>query len=64
MHELQKKYIHTYIYIYIYIMWQHKFFENRVVIIRFWQYIEVSFATGESLPYKMNSLLLFHKRRQ
>jgi hypothetical protein len=45
-------------------MWQHKVFENRVVIIRFWQYIEVSFATGESLAYKMNSLLLFQKRRQ
>ena len=45
-------------------MWQHKVFENRVVIIRLWQYIELSFATGESLAYKMNSLLLFQKRRQ
>jgi hypothetical protein len=52
MHELQKEiytyiyiYIHIHIYIHIYIMWQHKVFENRVVIIRFWQYIEVSFAT-------------------
>jgi hypothetical protein len=45
-------------------MWQHKVFENRVVIIRFWQYIEVSFATGEGLACKMNSLLLFQKRRQ